>query len=97
MPILRMRPSLITTRRSALVTRAFYGVHALNGVSFSVPEGGVTGLIGLNGAGKTTLFNCISGVIPADGGQTLFDAENIAGLRPEQISRSGLVRSFQIA
>ena len=79
------------------VTRAFYGVHALNGVSFSAPARGVTGLIGPNGAGKTTLFNCISGVIPPEGGKIVVNGENIAGLRPDQISRRGLVRSFQIA
>jgi ABC-type branched-subunit amino acid transport system ATPase component len=79
------------------VTRSFYGVHALTGVTLSVPGQGITGLIGPNGAGKTTLFNCISGVIPPDGGRIVFAGRDIAGLRPDQISRAGLVRTFQIA
>jgi ABC-type branched-subunit amino acid transport system ATPase component len=79
------------------VTRSFYGVHALNGVTLSVEGRGITALIGPNGAGKTTLFNCISGVIPPDGGRITFDGRDIAGLRPDQISRQGLVRTFQIA
>jgi ABC-type branched-subunit amino acid transport system ATPase component len=83
--------------RVEAVTRSFYGVHALNGVTLSVPGRGITGLIGPNGAGKTTLFNCISGVIPPDGGRIVFDGADIAGLRPDQITRRGLVRTFQIA
>jgi ABC-type branched-subunit amino acid transport system ATPase component len=79
------------------VTRSFWGVHALNGVTLSVPGKGITGLIGPNGAGKTTLFNCISGVIPPDGGSILFEGREIAGLRPDEITQRGLVRSFQAA
>ncbi|MBV1695356.1 MAG: ABC transporter ATP-binding protein [Hyphomicrobiales bacterium] len=79
------------------VTRAFYGVHALNGVTLEVPGRGITGLIGPNGAGKTTLFNCISGVIPPDGGRITFDGRDITGLRPDQVTAAGLVRTFQIA
>jgi ABC-type branched-subunit amino acid transport system ATPase component len=79
------------------VSRSFYGVHALNGALISVPGRGITGLIGPNGAGKTTLFNCISGVIPPDSGRIVFDGRDIAGLRPDQITRAGLVRTFQIA
>ncbi len=79
------------------VTRSFYGVNALNGVTFSVDGTGITGLIGPNGAGKTTLFNCISGTIPPDGGDIVFDGRSIAGLRPDQVTQAGLVRTFQIA
>ena len=79
------------------VKRSFYGVHALNGASVTVPAKGITGLIGPNGAGKTTLFNCISGVIPPDSGTINFDDRDITGLRPDQITRAGLVRTFQIA
>ncbi len=79
------------------VTRSFYGVHALSGASLTVSGKGITGLIGPNGAGKTTLFNCISGVIPPDSGQIVFDGRDITGLSPDQISRAGLVRTFQIA
>ena len=78
------------------VTRSFYGVHALNGVDLAIARGRITGLIGPNGAGKTTLFNCISGTIPPDSGQILFRGKNIAGWRPDRITRSGLIRTFQI-
>ena len=77
--------------------RSFYGVRALNGGSLSVQAGTITGLIGPNGAGKTTVFNCLSGVIPAEAGQIVFDGSDITDLRPEQISQRGLVRTFQIA
>ncbi|MCU4180445.1 ABC transporter ATP-binding protein [Bosea sp. BH3] len=79
------------------VTRSFYGVHALNGVDLDVEPGKITGLIGPNGAGKTTLFNCISGLVPADGGSIRFDGTDITRLRPDQVTRSGLVKTFQIA
>ncbi len=79
------------------VERAFYGVHALNGVSLTVARRGITGLIGPNGAGKTTLFNCISGVIPPDRGRIIFDGHDITGLRPDRVTSTGLIRTFQIA
>jgi ABC-type branched-subunit amino acid transport system ATPase component len=79
------------------VERAFYGVHALNGVSLTVEPRGITGLIGPNGAGKTTLFNCISGVIPPDRGRIIFNDRDITGLRPDRVTATGLIRTFQIA
>lgn len=79
------------------VERAFYGVHALNGVSLQVASHGITGLIGPNGAGKTTLFNCISGVIPPDRGRIIFNDHDITGLRPDRVTSTGLIRTFQIA
>ncbi len=79
------------------VTRHFYGVHALNGVDLSIAAGRITGLIGPNGAGKTTLFNCLSGVVPPSSGRILFDGVDITGWRADRITRSGLVRTFQIA
>lgn len=77
--------------------RGFYGVTALDGADLAVQAGTITGLIGPNGAGKTTLFNCISGVIPPEAGQVLFDGADITGWRPDRITRRGLVRTFQIA
>jgi ABC-type branched-subunit amino acid transport system ATPase component len=79
------------------VERSFYGVQALRGVDLEVEAGRITGLIGPNGAGKTTLFNCITGVVPPDRGRILLEGRNIAGLRPDQITARGLVRTFQIA
>ncbi len=79
------------------VERSFYGVRALRGVDLEVEAGRITGLIGPNGAGKTTLFNCITGVVPPDRGRILLEGRDIAGLRPDQITARGLVRTFQIA
>ncbi len=79
------------------VTRHFYGVHALNGVDLSIAAGRITGLIGPNGAGKTTLFNCLSGVVPPSSGRIRFDGTDITGWRADRITRTGLVRTFQIA
>jgi branched-chain amino acid transport system ATP-binding protein/neutral amino acid transport system ATP-binding protein len=79
------------------LTRSFYGVHALEGVQLRVEARRITGLIGPNGAGKTTLFNCISGVVPPDGGRVLFAGRDITGWRPDRIATAGLVRTFQIA
>ena len=79
------------------LTRSYYGVHALRGVDLDVQAGHITGLIGPNGAGKTTLFNCISGMVPPDGGSIRFGGIYVTGWRPDRITAAGLVRSFQIA
>lgn len=79
------------------VTRSFYGVRALTGVNLDVEAGTITALIGPNGAGKTTLFQCISGVVPPDGGRIRLDGRDITGWRPDRITRAGLTRTFQIA
>ena len=79
------------------LTRSFYGVQALRGVDLTVEAGTITALIGPNGAGKTTAFQCISGVVPPDGGQVLFQGRDITGWRPDRITAAGLTRTFQIA
>ena len=79
------------------LTRSFYGVHALRGVDFEVQAGTITALIGPNGAGKTTAFQCITGVVPPDGGRVVFDGSDITGWRADRITRAGLTRTFQIA
>ncbi|HLZ06063.1 MAG TPA: ABC transporter ATP-binding protein [Bradyrhizobium sp.] len=79
------------------IRASFGGVRALDGATFSVEAGTITGLIGPNGAGKTTVFNCISGLVDGFEGAVLFDGNDIARKRPEVVSRSGLVRSFQLA
>ena len=79
------------------LTRSFYGVQALRGVDFSVQPGTITALIGPNGAGKTTAFQCISGVIPPDGGTSLFAGRDITGWRPDRITSVGPHAYFQIA
>jgi ABC-type branched-subunit amino acid transport system ATPase component len=79
------------------VRRTFYGLEVLRGVDLSVGQGGITGLIGPNGAGKTTLFNVVSGLVPAESGRILFEGAAIERLAPDEISRRGLVRTFQVA
>ncbi len=79
------------------VTKRFGGLYALRKVSFEVEKGQIIGLIGPNGSGKTTLFNCISGMYPTDGGSIYLEKENISGLKPHQIARKGIGRTFQIA
>jgi len=77
--------------------KQFGGITAVDGASFEVEEGSLTGLIGPNGAGKSTTFNCITGVHQADGGTVLFQGEDITGRKPHEIANRGLVRTFQIA
>jgi branched-chain amino acid transport system ATP-binding protein len=79
------------------LVKTFGGVHAVDGASFEVEEGSLTGLIGPNGAGKSTTFNCITGVHRPDGGSVTFRGEEITGLRTVRIANRGLVRTFQIA
>jgi ABC-type branched-subunit amino acid transport system ATPase component len=78
------------------VHKHFGGVRAVNGVSLALERGRIYGLIGPNGSGKTTLFNCITGVERADSGRVLLDGQRIEGLRPWQIARRGVGRTFQV-
>lgn len=79
------------------LVRHFGGLAALDGASFSVDAGKITGLIGPNGAGKTTLFNCVSGMIKPSGGRARFDGADITGLAAHKVTGRGLVRTFQLA
>lgn len=78
------------------VSKSFRGLLAVNAVSFAVPEGGMVGLIGPNGAGKTTVFNMIAGVFAPDEGAIVFEGRSIGGLRPDQVCRAGIGRTFQL-
>lgn len=79
------------------ITVSFDGFKALRELSLYILKGEMRAIIGPNGAGKTTMFNCITGVIPADGGRIVFDGHDITRLRPDKITALGLVRTFQIA
>jgi ABC-type branched-subunit amino acid transport system ATPase component/ABC-type branched-subunit amino acid transport system permease subunit len=78
------------------LAKRFGGLHAVNGCSFSVPEGSITALIGPNGSGKTTVFNLIGGTMAADAGEVWLDGERLDGLRPWRRAYRGLGRTFQI-
>jgi len=77
--------------------KTFGGVTAVNGASFEVESGTLTGLIGPNGAGKSTTFHLITGVHTPDSGSVYFEGEDITKLEPYETSNRGLVRTFQIA
>ena len=76
--------------------KRFGGVVAVRGVDLSVETGERVGLIGANGAGKTTLFAVIAGNQKPSAGTITFDGQRIEGRRPDQISRRGIARTFQI-
>jgi len=78
------------------VSKHFGGFTALDRVSVEVAQGERFGLIGPNGSGKTTLINCISGVLANDGGEILFEGEELSRLPAYQRTRRGIARSFQI-
>jgi branched-chain amino acid transport system ATP-binding protein len=73
----------------------FGGLRAVDGVTFAVHPGRIHGLIGPNGAGKTTIFHCITGFYHPTHGTIHFQDRNITYLRPDQIARLGIARTFQ--
>ena len=77
------------------LTKRFGGLTAVSDVDFDVEQGEIAGLIGPNGAGKTTLFNLISGALVPKPGTISFKGERITGLKPHQICRKGVARTFQ--
>jgi len=77
------------------VTRRFGGLLAVVDLSMTIESGSIHGLIGPNGAGKSTVFNLITGVVPLTAGEILFKRERISGLRPSEICRRGVARTFQ--
>ena len=77
------------------VTKYFGGLAAVSNVDFHVDQGEILGLIGPNGAGKTTLFGLMSAAHVPKPGMIKFKGENITGLKPHQICRKGLARTFQ--
>ena len=78
------------------VEKSFGGVHAVRGVSFDVNEGEILGVIGPNGSGKSTLFNCILGQLLPTRGSVAVDGRDVTGLRPSQLNRLGVSRTFQL-
>ena len=79
------------------ITKNFGGLTALSDVSLEIEKGDLLGIIGPNGAGKTTLFSTISGFHKPNRGSIYFKEKRIDGLKPHQIGKMGLIRTFQIA
>jgi branched-chain amino acid transport system ATP-binding protein len=77
------------------LSRAFRGVQAVDGASFSVESGELVGLIGPNGAGKTTTFDLVSGHLSPDAGTVRLAGEDVTDAEPHALARQGLVRTFQ--
>ena len=79
------------------VSKSFGGVQAVAALDMEVRQGEVLGLIGPNGAGKTTVFNLVSGIQQPTSGSIRLAGAEIAGLRPDQVCRRGIARTFQTA
>lgn len=77
------------------VTKRFGGIHAVKGVSFSLKQAEVLGIMGPNGSGKTTLINIINGFYKPDTGKVIFKNKNITNLKVHQIANLGIARTFQ--
>lgn len=78
------------------ITKRFGGLVAVNDFDIEVERGEIVGLIGPNGAGKTTAFNLISGFMKPTAGEVYFKGKNITDLRPDQVCKLGLARTFQV-
>lgn len=88
-----MVTSILETKN---IKKSFGGVTAINDLSLRVEKGMIFGIIGPNGSGKTTFFNLITGMHPLDSGMIFFNGRNITGLRPHQIAKLGIGRTFQV-
>lgn len=77
------------------LTKIFGGIKAVTQLDFEIHKSSITALIGPNGAGKTTVFNMLTGVYEPTEGQILFENQNLGGLPPYEITRTGVARTFQ--
>ncbi len=87
-----MSPSLLQVEN---VTKRFGGLAAVSGLNINIQEGELVGLIGPNGAGKTTAFNLLTGVYDPSEGNIVFDGNSINPLKPYQVTKLGMARTFQ--
>ncbi len=76
--------------------KGFRRHQGVNGVSFTVNEGEILGIIGPNGCGKSTLFNCILGQLEPTEGSVRLDGRDVTNLRPSELNRRGVSRTFQL-
>jgi len=79
------------------IAKSFGGVMAIRDVSMEIPRGKLLGIIGPNGAGKTTLFNVINGYLKPDKGRVVFEGSDVRYLKPHDLCRQGIARTFQVA
>jgi branched-chain amino acid transport system ATP-binding protein len=77
------------------LSKHYFGLTAVDALSFRVEAGTVVGLIGPNGSGKSTSIDCISGFQHADAGSWFLDGRELTGLAPHQVAQAGLTRTFQ--
>jgi ABC-type branched-subunit amino acid transport system ATPase component len=77
------------------LTKRFGGLSAVSKLDLHVNEGEIVSIIGPNGAGKTTCFNIVTGLYGTDGGEVIFDGHSLLGLKPNQITKLGIARTFQ--
>lgn len=77
------------------LTKTFGGLTAIDGIDLAIKQGDIASLIGPNGAGKTTFFNCITGIYHPSNGEVIFDGKQANGLKPHEITRMGMARTFQ--
>jgi len=77
------------------LSKHYFGVTAVSELSFTIPAGGIVGLIGPNGSGKSTTIDCISGFQPADAGRWFLGGDELTEAKPHTHSAAGLARTFQ--
>jgi branched-chain amino acid transport system ATP-binding protein len=78
------------------LTKDFGGLRAVDTLDLSIKQGQILGLIGPNGAGKSTVFNCIAGVYPPSEGEIFFNGRKVNNIKPWNLCKQGLARTFQI-
>src|SRR5258708_16690474 len=84
-------------REARGLRKEFQGFVAVDGIDLRVRRGTIHALIGPNGAGKTTVFNLLTRFLPATSGAIVYKGQDVTRLRPAEVARLGLVRSFQIS
>ena len=77
------------------MTKRFGGLVAVDSLDFFIPRDSISSIIGPNGAGKTTFFNCITGFYSINEGEIIFDGKQLNGKTPDEITRTGIARTFQ--
>ena len=78
------------------ITKNFGGIQALKNISLTIQDSELVGMIGPNGSGKTTLVNTIGGIYHPNSGRITFNGRQTSGLKPNQITRLGIGRTFQV-